>query len=82
MNSDVSSSEHESSQDGSSHDDSNENSVSAQKSNESLNKVELSDNPEVEPHLNNDSVDKSNEQSSTTSDSDIKFQETEARLQQ
>ena len=56
MHSDVSSSEHESPQDGSSQDDSNENSVSSQTSNESLNQVELSDNQKVEPQLNNDSV--------------------------
>ena len=43
MHSDVSSSEHESPQDGSSQDDSNENSVSSHTSNdnESLNQVEL-----------------------------------------
>ena len=82
MHSDVSSSEHELSQDGSSQDDSNENSVSSQTSNESLNQVELSDNPQVEPQLNNDSVETANEQSSTSSDSNIKGPDTEARLQQ
>jgi len=82
MNSDVSSSEHELSQDVSSHDDSNENSVSSQTSNESLNQVDLSDNPEVETHLKNDSVDIENEQSSTASYSTIKVPDTEARLQQ
>jgi len=82
MNSDVSSSEHELSKDGSSQDDSNQNSVSSQTSNESLNQVELSDNPELEPQLNNDSVDISSEQSSTSSDSNIKVPDTEARLQQ
>ncbi len=54
MHSDVSSSEHELPQDGSSQDDSNENSVSSQTSNESLNQAELSDNQEVETQLNND----------------------------
>ena len=82
MNSDVSSSEHELSQDGSSQDNSNENAVSSHKSNESLNQVDLSDNSEVEPKLNNDSVDTANEQSSISSDSNIKSPDTEARLQQ
>ena len=82
MNSDVSSSEHELSQDGSSQDDSSENSVSSNTSNESLNQDELSDNPELEPKLNNDSVDTANEQTSTCSDSNIKGLDTEARLQQ
>ena len=65
MNSDVSSSEHELSQDGSSEDNSNENSVSSHTSNESLHQVEVSDNSEVEPQLINDSVDTANNQSST-----------------
>ncbi|WP_413678864.1 nucleotide exchange factor GrpE [Prochlorococcus sp. MIT 0916] len=82
MNSDVSSSEHELSHDGSSQDNSNENSVSSHTSNESLNQVELSDNPELEPQLNNDSVDTANKQSSTSSDSNIEGPDTEARLQQ
>ena len=82
MHSDVSSSEHESPQDGSSQDDANENSVSSQTSNESHNQVELSDNPEVEPQAKNDSVDTANEQSSTSSDSNIQGPDTEARLQQ
>ncbi len=82
MHSDVSSSVHESPQDGSSQDDSNENSVSFQTSNESLNQDELSDNQKVEPQLNNDSVDIANEQPSTSSDSNIKCPDTEARLQQ
>ena len=82
MNSDVPSSEHELSQDGSSENDSNENSVSSNKSNESSNQVELSDNQKVEPQLSNDSVDLANEQPSTSSDSNIKGPDTEARLQQ
>ena len=65
MNSDGPSSEHELSQDGSSANDSNENSVSSPNSNESVNQVEFSDNPEVEPQVKNDSVDTANEQSST-----------------
>ena len=72
MNSEVSSSEHELSQDGSSQDDSNEKSVSSHTSNESLNQAELSDKPEVEPQLKNDSVDTSKEQSSTNSDLNTK----------
>jgi len=82
MNSDVPSSEHELSQDGSSQDDSNSNSSSSQATNESSNHVELSDKPEVEPHLNNDPVEITNEQCSISSDSDIKVPDTEARLQQ
>jgi len=82
MNSDVSSSGHELSQDGSLDHDSKENSVSSQTSNESLNQVERSDNPEVEPHLNNDSIDTEKEHSSTASDSNNKVPDTEARLQQ
>ncbi len=82
MNSDVSSSEHELSKDASSQDNPNENSVSSQTSNESLNQVEFSDNSEAEPQLNNDSVDTANEQSSTSSDSNIQGPDTEARLQQ
>ena len=82
MISDVPSSENELSQDGSSVNDSNENSVSSQTSNESLNQVELSDNKKVEPQLNNDSVDIANEQPSTSSDSNIEGPDTEARLQQ
>jgi len=82
MNSGVPSSEHELSQDCSLQDDSNENSVSSQTSNESLNQAELSDNQEVEPQLNNDSVDTTNEQSSASCDSNTKALDTEARLQQ
>lgn len=82
MNSDVSSSEHQLSQDDSSQDNSIENSVSSHTSNESLNQVELSDNSEVEPQLNKDSVDTANEQSSASSNSNIKVPDTEARLQQ
>jgi len=82
MNSDVSSSEHELSQSDSLQDNTNENSVSSHTSNESLNQVELSNNSEVEPRLKNDSVDTTNEQSPTSSDSNIKSPDTEARLQQ
>ena len=82
MNSDVSSSEYELSQDGSSQDNSIENSVSSHTSNESLNQAELSDNSEIETQLNDDSVATVSEQSSTSSDSNIKGPDTEARLQQ
>ena len=82
MNSDVSSSEHELSKDGSSQHNPIEDSVNSNISNESLNQVELSDNSEAEPQLKNDSVDTSNEQSSTSSESNIKGLDTEARLQQ
>ena len=81
MNSDVSSSEHELSKDGSSQNNPSENSVSPN-SNESVNQVELSDNPEIEPQMKNDSVDTANEQSSTSCESNIKGSDTEARLQQ
>jgi len=82
MNSDVPSSEHELSQDGSSQNDSNENSVSSHETNESSNQVEIADNSEVEPQVKNDSVDKENDQSSPIFDPSIKFSNTEARLQQ
>ena len=79
MNSDVSSSAHELSQDDSSQNNPSENSHTGD---ESLNQVELSDNPELEPQLKNDSVDTANEKSSTSPESNIKGLDTEARLQQ
>ncbi len=82
MNSDVPSSENELSQDGSSENDSNENSVISSTSNESSNQVELCDNPAVGTQLKNDSVDIETDQSSTSSDQNIKVPDTEARLQQ
>ena len=82
MNSEVPSSEHELSQDGSSQNDSNESSISSDPSDLSSNQVELSENSEVEPQTNNDSVDTQNNQSSTISDPNIKTPDTEARLQQ
>ncbi len=82
MNSEVSSSDHELSQDGPSHDDSNENTLSSDTSHESSKQAELSDNPEVDTELNNVSVNTANEKSSTSSDSNIKVPNTEARLQQ
>ncbi len=82
MNSDVPSSEHELSQDGSIENDSNENSVSSHASNESSNQVDLSDDSPEDPQLNNDSLDKGNAQSSTDLDQNIKVPDTESRLQQ
>jgi len=82
MNSDVPSSEHELSQDGSSENDSNENSVSSNTSHEPLSQTDLSDDPQVKAQLNNDSIDTTNDSSSTISDPNIKAPDTEARLQQ
>ena len=82
MNSDGPSSEHELSQDGSSANDSNGNSVSSNIINESLNQTDLSDDPQLETQLNNDSIDTTNDISSTASDQSIKVPDTEARLQQ
>ena len=82
MNSDVPSSEHELSQDGSLENNSNENSATSKITNESSNQVDLSDDLPDESQLNNDSVDNGNDQSSTNSDSNIKGQDTESRLQQ
>ena len=82
MNSDVSSSEQELSQDVSSQDESNENTASSNTNHESSQPVELPDNPELKHELNIDSVDAANEQASNNSDSNIKGSDTEARLQQ
>ena len=82
MNLDGPSSEHELSQDGSSANDSNENSVSFNTSKEQLNQTDLSDDPQVEAQLNNDSIDTTNNPSSTDSNQNIKALDTEARLQQ
>jgi len=82
MNSDVSSSENELSQDGSINNVSNESSESSHTSNESINEVELSDNPELDPQVSNDSIDPEKDQSSSSSDSNIKVPDTESRLQQ
>ncbi len=82
MNSDVSSSEKELSQEGSLHNHSNENSESSHTTNESSNQVEVSDNPELELQTTNDSVKSENDQSSISSDSNIKVPDTESRLQQ
>ena len=78
MNSDVPSSEHELSKDGSSQNDSNQNSVSANRSNESSNPVEISEEPKIDSDFDNDSID----QSSTIADQNLKDSDTEARLQQ
>ena len=79
MNSDVPSSEHELSQDGSSEKDSNENSVSSpHTNNQTADSVEFSD----QSKLDDNSPDLANDQSSTVSDPSIKVPDTEARLQQ
>jgi len=82
MNSDGPSSENELSQDDSSANDSNENSVSSNTSNDQLNQTDLSDDSQVEAKLNNDSIDTTNDPSSTDSNQNIKALDTEARLQQ
>ena len=82
MNSDVPSSEHELSQDGSSQNDSNQNSVSSNTINESPDSVEVSDDPKINKVLDNDSIDKTVVESSTTYDPNVKDPNTEARLQQ
>ena len=82
MNSDVPSSENELSQDGLSENDSNENPVSSHTISESSNQDELTDNPEVEPKLNDGLVDNANVKSSSSSEPNIKISDTESRLQQ
>ena len=82
MNSDVPSSEQELSQDGSSGNDSIENSLSSNTGNDSSKQVELSDNPQVDPQLNDDPIVSANDQCSTTPDPNIKVLDTESRLQQ
>ena len=82
MNSDVPSSEQELSQDGSSGNDSIENSLSSNTGNDSSKQVELSDNPKVDLQLNDDPIDASNDQCATTPDPNIKALDTESRLQQ
>ncbi len=82
MNSDVPSSEHELSQDGSLENDSNDNPVSSNTSNESSKQGDFADNRAEESQEKNESIDKSHEQSSTTSDPNIKVADTESRLQQ
>jgi len=82
MNSDVPSSEQELSQDGSSGNDSIQNSVSSNSGNDSSNQVELSDNTQEEPPLNDDQTDTANDQFSTSTDENIKVPDTESRLQQ
>ena len=82
MNSEVPSSEHELSQDGSSQNDSNDNSVSSPTSKEPSNSVEISDDPQGKPKLDNDSIGTSKDCSSTNSDGNIEAPDTEARLQQ
>jgi molecular chaperone GrpE len=82
MNSDVPSLENELSQDGSSGNNSNENSVSSHTTNEPSNQVELSDNSEVKPQLKDDSINTENDQSSIASEPNTTISDTESRLQQ
>ena len=82
MNSDVPSSEQELSQDGSSGNDSIENSVSSHAGDDSSNQFEPSDNPQGEPQLNDNSIDTENNEFSTSPNSNIKVPDTESRLQQ
>ena len=82
MNSDVPSSEQELSQDGSSRNDSIENSPSSNTGNDSSKQDELSDNPKVDLQLNEDPIESANDQRSTTPDPNIKVLDTESRLQQ
>ena len=82
MNSDVPSSEKELSQDGSSGNDSIEDSVSSNTVNDSSHEVGLSDNTKVDLQLNDDPLVTANDQCSTTPDPNIKVLDTESRLQQ
>jgi len=81
MNSDVPSSEHELSKDGSSENDSIEESVSSDMPNKSSNQVEIADNSQSKDELGNDSTNTANDQS-PDSDQSPKVLDTEARLQQ
>ena len=81
MNSDVPSSEHELSKDGSPENDSIEESVSSNMNNESTNQVEIADDSQSEPELGNDPTSTVNNQS-PDSDQNPKVLDTEARLQQ
>ncbi len=82
MNSVVPSSENELPQDGSLENDSNENSLSSHSSKESSKQVELSDDPQVDPELDKESIELSNDSPSKISDENIQAPNTEARLQQ
>ena len=82
MNSDVSSSAHELSQDDSSQHNTIEDSVSSHAGNDSSNQVELPDNPPVEPQLDGNPIDTANDEFLTSPDPNIKVLDTESRLQQ
>jgi len=82
MNSDVPSSEHELSQDGSSEDNTNQNSVSSSINNESSNPVENTDKPKLDSDFDNDSNNQTSDGSSTISHPNIEAADTESRLQQ
>ncbi len=80
MNSDVPSSERELSQDGSSQNDSNQDSVSSNTGAESSYPVEICDKSKVDSDSDDDSIDKASDQSETISDQNIKAPDTEARF--
>jgi len=82
MNSDVPSSEHELSQAGSLDNDSDQNSVNSHTTEELSNQIETSDDSQAKPEMGENSINISNDQSSNSSDSNIKVPNTEARLQQ
>ncbi len=82
MNSDVPSSEHELSQDGSLENNTNEIPVNTHTSEEESNSVGLSDDSQLEVQLENKLTDEGNDKSATTSDSSEKVPNTEARIQQ
>jgi len=82
MNSDGPSSENELSQDASTQNDSNEYSVSSDKSNDPSTTVNNSDDLQLQQEVNSDSIDKKNDQSSSSGNSDSQSLDTEARLLQ
>ena len=82
MNSEVPSSEHELSQDGSLDNDSDQNSESSQTVNEVSVEAEFSDDSQLKQESNDDSTNLDSNQSSNVSDLNTKAPNTEARLQQ
>ena len=82
MNSDVPSSEHELSKDGSSQHDSNQDSISSPSSKESSNSSDIPDDSKIDSKLDNISSNQNDGQPSSNSDPNVKDPDTEARLQQ
>ena len=82
MNSEVPSSEHELSQDGSSEDNTNEIPVDSASSQESSDSAENFDTPKSDSDFDNDSNNQTSDEFSTIADANIKSSDTEARLQQ